>query len=206
MSTDDTTTTTTVSGLKSSLPSDPPEPEQKNIVQNPKSKIKESTIPLKDNEFIPENTSQQQDLHEKETNTISTTLGFLEERDVNNQNNLNLNQINEHVPKDSTLTDTVIVEINKPAEQQKESFYEKTKKWAGNIWSKMNIKNYFPKQEYIEYKNANGIIMKIPKKKLPLKKQPNINPDTKKENEDVQKNRNKVINYASGNTIFGGYY
>ena len=184
-------------------PPSPPDEQQNKIFQNSKNKIKESALPLNINEAIPEDTNQNEN-GEKESTTISTTLGFLDEKDINNQNDLN--KINEDISnKDSSLTDTV-VEVNKSDEQPKETFFGKTKRWAGNIWSKMNIKNYFPKQEYIEYKNANGLIMKIPKKKLPLKKKPNIDPNVKRDNNDVRRSSNKMINYASENTIFGAYY
>ena len=184
-------------------PPSPPDEQQNKIFQNSKNKIKESVLPLNINEAIPEDTNQNEN-GEKEATTISTTLGFLDEKDINNQNDLN--KINEDISnKDSSLTDTV-VEVNKSDEQPKETFFGKTKRWAGNIWSKMNIKNYFPKQEYIEYKNANGIIMKIPKKKIPLKKKPNIDPNVEREENIVKKNSNNAVNYASGNTIYGGFY
>ena len=199
----DVTGTSSVTGLTTSNSSISKEEKQNKIFQNQKDKIKDSVIPLNVNEIITQNTNQQEAV-EKETITISTTLGFLEEKEVNNQNNLN--KINEEQQEKDSVPETVVVSIHKPPEEPKETFLGKTKRWAGTVWSKMNIKNYFPKQEYIEYKNANGLIMKIPKKKLPLKKKPNIDPTVKKDNNDVRRSSNKMINYASENTIFGAYY
>ena len=54
--------------------------------------------------------------------------------------------------------------------QKNESFYQKTKRWAGTVWNYVNIANYFPKTEYKEYRNCNGDWVKIPIKKIPLKK------------------------------------
>lgn len=58
----------------------------------------------------------------------------------------------------------------KDTNQQNESFLQKTKRWAGNVWSYVNVANYFPKAEFKEYRNANGDWVKIPVKKIPLKK------------------------------------
>ena len=34
---------------------------------------------------------------------------------------------------------------DKTEKAETESFYQKTKRWAGTAWSYINIKNYFPK-------------------------------------------------------------
>ena len=86
------------------------------------------------------------------------------------------------IPKDtastSTSTETDSNNSNKEELKPKRTFAGKTKVWAGNVWSsikKINIKNMFPKSEYQEYRNANGDIVRVPKKKLSLKKKKQLN-------------------------------
>ena len=143
--------------------------DDKNTNQNYLHNIKESTICLESHstDNPPEN----------ENGTLTTTIGFLKDdaegknepisilnnpitkEEIDKSTN-NINKIdNSKREKESTLSTTT-----------NESLYQKTKRWAGTVWSYINIKNYFPKEEFIEYRNANGDMVKIPKKKLPLKK------------------------------------
>ena len=115
---------------------------------------------------------------------------------INNQNLDNKNKIEEEENEiamtqvellNETKNKGPLYELNKPKEKndkkmeedkkepnkKNESFYQKTKKWAGNVWSYVNIANYFPKTEYKEYRNFNGDWVKIPVKKIPLKKKKN---------------------------------
>ena len=111
---------------------------------------------------------KQKDLTTEAGTTISNIM-FL-------QNNTELN-LEKQIPKDTISTSTG-TESNSSQQEikmknKKLSFSDKTKQWAGNVWSsikKINLKNMFPKTEYDEYRNANGDIVKIPKKKIPLKK------------------------------------
>ena len=75
--------------------------------------------------------------------------------------------------KSKEKNDKKMEEDKKEPNKKNESFYQKTKKWAGNVWSYVNIANYFPKTEYKEYRNFNGDWVKIPVKKIPLKKKKN---------------------------------
>jgi hypothetical protein len=52
----------------------------------------------------------------------------------------------------------------------------------------------FPKTEYEEYRNANGDIVKIPKKKIPLKKKTMNNNVSKK----VTEEQNKIVTNYHG--------
>ena len=85
----------------------------------------------------------------------------------------------EKIPKDTISTSTGTESNNsqqdsnsnnsnlKEGSKPRISFVGKTKKWAGNVWNsikKINIKKMFPKTEYQEYRNANGDMVKIPKK------------------------------------------
>ena len=79
-------------------------------------------------------------------------------------------------------------------ENKRQSFAGKTKQWAGNIWNSIknfNVKSMFPKTEYQEYRNVNGDIVKIPKKKIPLKKKKPLNDNV---NKRISLEQNKVIN------------
>ena len=82
--------------------------------------------------------------------------------------------------------------------KKKLSFSDKTKQWAGNVWNsfkKINIKKMFPKTEYEEYRNANGDIVKIPKKKIPLKKKKYMNNNV---NNRVSQEQNKIVSDYHG--------
>lgn len=173
------------------------------IIKNEKIEIKESAIHLEIDEKKQKDKKKPEKKDINETNTVSTTIGFLNETALNQEN---LTQINK-IDTQSNSSKSTSNSESKSDKQNKETFMNKTKRWAGNILNKMNIKNYFPKQEFTEYKNANGIIMKIPKKKLPLKKKKNSNNLISKlrNNNEVKENRDIIINYANSNSIFGGY-
>ena len=82
-----------------------------------------------------------------------------------------LYQLNKSLEKteDTSKNDSKNEEDPKVPNTQNESFLQKTKRWAGNVWNYVNVANYFPKTEYREYRNANGDWVKIPVKKIPLK-------------------------------------
>ena len=69
-------------------------------------------------------------------------------------------------------------------------------------------KLYFPKAEYIEYKNANGDIVKIAKKKIPLKKKPKTEEDDEQhiENKMVDREDKKIYSYAVDNVPFASHF
>ena len=112
--------------------------------------------------------------------------------------------IEKPIPKDTTSTSTGTdsnssqQENNSMKMQNKKlSFSDKTKQWAGNIWNsikKVNIKNVFTKTEYKEIRNANGDIIKVPKKKIPLKKK-NLNENV---NNRINMEHNKCISNYHG--------
>ena len=125
--------------------------------------IKDSTIPL-DNNF------QNQDMKpDEESGTILTQIGFMKEKSEKNGTIYELNKSLEKADNNSK-NNSSLKEEPKEVQSQNESFLQKTKRWAGNVWSYINIANYFPKTEYKEYRNANGDWVKIPVKKIPLKK------------------------------------
>ena len=144
-----------------------------------------------------------------EVGTTVSSLFFLHDKSNLEKLQVNLNnQIQKDtIPKDtiSTSTGTESVSsqqdnnstnsnINKP-----KTFAGKTKQWAGNVWTSIknikNIKNIFPKTEYEEYRNANGDIVKIPKKKIPLKKKKQINDNV---NNRIAQEQNKVVSTYHG--------
>ena len=133
-----------------------------------------------------------------EDGTTISTLVFLETKGNNEPipENLNIDKIpKDTIPKDTTSTsnETDSNNSNKEDIKQKRTFAGKTKVWAGTVWSsikKINIKNIFLKTEYQEYRNANGDIVKIPKKKIPLKKKKQ--PDNKILNK-ISNEQNKIV-------------
>ena len=115
-------------------------PDKKNESKNFKETEKEQF----DNEIM---TTQIELLNKKETNTP-------------------INELN----KQSSEKDNIKEEDKMDTNKKSENFYKKTKKLAGTLWNYVNIANYFPKTEYKEYRNCNGDWVKIPVKKIPLKK------------------------------------
>ena len=166
--------------------------------------IKESTI-LFDSEFKPPENNQ-------EENTVSQTI-FTLLKGKNEENNETLYKLNNSSKKtddtsNNNLQKTSDVKNEKNSNQiTNEGFMQKTKRWAGNVWSYINIKNYFPKAEYIEYKNANGDIVKIPKKKIPLKKKPETEEDDEQHivNKMVDREDKKMYSYAVDNVPYASY-
>ena len=115
-------------------------PDKKNESKNFKETEKEQF----DNEIM---TTQIELLNKKETNTP-------------------INELN----KQSSEKDNIKEEDKMDTNKKSENFYQKTKKLAGTLWNYVNIANYFPKTEYKEYRNCNGDWVKVPVKKIPLKK------------------------------------
>ena len=147
----------------------------------------------------------------KEEITAISTLVFLKVNKDIEQNDLEYNlNLDKNIPKDTISTSTETESNNSQQENNsinsKLTFTGKIKQRAGSIWSsikKINIKNMFPKAEYIEYKNANGDIVKIPKKKIPLKKKKKIKNDinnkiSKEQNTPENTNAFTYKNAASG--------
>ena len=115
-------------------------PDKKNESKNFKETEKEQF----DNEIM---TTQIELLNKKETNTP-------------------INELNKQSSKKDNIKEEDKIDTNK----KNENFYQKTKKLAGTLWNYVNIANYFQKTEYKEYRNCNGDWVKIPVKKIPLKK------------------------------------
>ena len=136
-----------------------------------------------------------QEINAEKTITDSNIV-FLEK---NNQEPCpeNINNI-QSFPEDTTSTSTGTDSNNSQQDENsaisKKSFAIKTKEWAGNMWNslkKINFKNMFAKTEFKELRNANGDIVRIPVKKIPLKKKKGINENVKNM---ISKEKNKDIN------------
>ena len=108
-----------------------------------------------------------------------------------------IENLNGEIPKDTISTSTGTSSNNSQQENtnlNKKSFAGKTKKWAGNVWNSLKnikLKKIFPKQEFKEFRNANGDLVKIPVKKIPLKKKKELNNNTKM---IISKEKDKDIN------------
>ena len=128
------------------------------------------------------------------TTTISN-INFLK---INNKDQI-IEKLNEDIPKDTISTSTGTSSNNSQQGMNskifiKKSFAGKTKEWAGNIWNTLKnikLKNIVPKAEFKEFRNANGDLVKIPVKKLPLKKKNNLNEKVKNM---ISNEKNKDIN------------
>ena len=144
-----------------------------NIISNPNQAInvniyqhepKESAFPIAN--------SPEKNNHDKKeydnVDTMMTQVPFIKEFDKKEP----IFELNKSLEKtDVTSNNTSTKEDESKSQAQKnESFYQKTKRWAGTVWNYVNIANYFPKTEYKEYRNCNGDWVKIPIKKIPLKK------------------------------------
>ena len=128
-----------------------------NEIKNYKNKIK----PDKKNES--KNFKEAEKEKEQFDNEIMTTqIELLNEKETNTP----INELN----KQSSEKDNIKEEDKMDTNKKNENFYQKTKKLAGTLWNYVNIANYFPKTEYKEYRNCNGDWVKIPVKKIPLKK------------------------------------
>ena len=144
-----------------------------NIISNPNQAInvniyqhepKESAFPIANS---PEKNNQDKK-GDDNVDTMMTQVPFIKELDKKEP----IFELNKSIEKtDVTSNNTSTKEDESKNQVQKnESFYQKTKRWAGTVWNYVNIANYFPKTEYKEYRNCNGDWVKIPIKKIPLKK------------------------------------
>ena len=141
---------------------------------------------------------------ENESATVTTVIGFLKpEPDKKNDTLFNLNNSLEN----NTISNNSLRKDENSVSTADESFYQKTKRWAGALWSKINVKNYFPKTEYLEYRNANGDMVKVPKKKLPLKKKKvEVDDEQYIVNKTVERDRAKMNFYAADNVPYASAF
>ena len=144
-----------------------------NIISNPNQTINVNIYQHepKDSAFPIVNSPEKNNHDKKEydnVDTMMTQVPFIKELDKKEP----IFELNKSIEKtDVTSNNTSTKEDESKNQVQKnESFYQKTKRWAGTVWNYVNIANYFPKTEYKEYRNCNGDWVKIPIKKIPLKK------------------------------------
>ena len=144
-----------------------------NIISNPNQTINVNIYQhqAKDSAFPIVNSPEKNNHDKKEydnVDTMMTQVPFIKEFDKKEP----IFELNKSLEKtDVTSNNTSTKEDESKNQVQKnESFYQKTKRWAGTVWNYVNIANYFPKTEYKEYRNCNGDWVKIPIKKIPLKK------------------------------------
>ena len=176
--------------------------QDKNIINSPLEKKQYSTHDIKLS-TLPLNKEQKQDDAENVSGTVAVFLGTLpngiEEKKDAISNLTKSTEKTEETSKNSSGTSY------KDEKAETESFYQKTKRWAGTVWNYVNIKNYFPKTEYIEYRNCNGDMVKIPIKKLSLRKkrleltkdQYIINKTLDRVNQNIQINAANNVPFAS---------
>ena len=108
------------------------------------------------------NKDYQNEKEELDNEIMTTQIELLNKK----ENDSPINELN----KEQNKKDIIKEEDKKDSNNKNDNFYQKTKRLAGNIWKYVNIANYFPKTEYKEYRNCNGDWVKVPVKKIPLKK------------------------------------
>ncbi len=140
-----------------------------------------------------------------ETGTTISNINFLNKF---NKEGI-IENLNGEIPKDTASTSTGTSSNNSKQENTnlgKKSFAGKTKKWAGNVWNSLKnikLKKIFPKQEFKEFRNANGDFVKIPVKKIPLKKKKELNNNSKMIiSSEKDKDINNYNDAAKGMYIF----
>ncbi len=129
---------------------------------NPNSQVDQVITTLKK-----DTTYQNVQTHINENSTTITNLTFLNKSSLEPTPE-NLNKISKNAESISTQTESNNSQIVK-----KKTFVGRTKEWAGNVWNsikKFQFRKLFPKTEYKIFRNANGDLVKIPVKKIPLKK------------------------------------
>ena len=129
--------------------------EDKAIYQH---KLKESVFPLNTEEKPKKNKE------EKQSDTLTSTLDFLKNVEEKKDNISNLSESigkNEDTQSKQTTTSS---DEKISSKSTNESFYQKTKRWAGTVWSYVNIKNYFQKLNILNTGMQMEIWLKYQKK------------------------------------------
>ena len=117
---------------------------------------------IKADKNIENNNYQKEEKEELDNEIMTTQIELLNKK----ENDSPINELN----KETIKKDNKKEEEKEDSNKKNNNFYQKTKRLAGNIWKYVNIANYFPKTEYKEYRNCNGDWVKVPVKKIPLKK------------------------------------
>ena len=133
-----------------------------NISKNPNTKLEQIITREKNDKAF-----QNVQTHIEENSTTITNLAFLNKSSLEPTPE-NLNKI----PQDTKSLSTQS-EVNSSQIVKKKTFIGRTKEWAGNVWNsikKFQFRKIFAKPEYKVFRNSNGDLVKIPVKKIPLKK------------------------------------
>ena len=133
-----------------------------NPSKNPNTKLEQIITREKNDKAFPNVQT-----HIEENSTTITNLAFLNKSSLEPTPE-NLNKI----PQD-TKSLSIQPESNNSQITKKKTFIGRTKEWAGNVWNsikKFQFRKIFAKPEYKVFRNSNGDLVKIPVKKIPLKK------------------------------------
>ena len=139
-----------------------------NTSKNPNTKLEQIITREKNDKAF-----QNVQTHIEENSTTITNLAFLNKSSLEPTPE-NLNKIPQDTKALSTQSEANNSQ-NKNSSQitKKKTFIGRTKEWAGNVWNsikKFQFRKIFAKPEYKVFRNSNGDIVKIPVKKIPLKK------------------------------------
>lgn len=146
---------------------------------------------------------------ENDNHTTLTSQIFL------NKSEIAIDNLNNTLPIMDKNKDPVL-DVNKSRASAlsentvKESFATKTKKWAGGIWrtvTQINWKKFLAKPEYIECYDSAGNKIKVPKRKIPLKKQnPKITEEIKSVQFELKKQQYTASTFAFDATSYGSFF
>ena len=139
-----------------------------NPSKNPNTKLEQIITKEKNDKAFPNVLT-----HIEENSTTITNLAFLNKSSLEPTPE-NLNKIPQDTKSLSTQSESNNSQ-NKNSSQivKKKTFIGRTKEWAGNVWNsikKFQFRKIFAKPEYKVFRNSNGDLVKIPVKKIPLKK------------------------------------
>ena len=139
-----------------------------------------------------------------ETGTTISNLNFLK-KNLQEQtiNNLNSQKEIQKDIKTSTLNkgENNSQKDKKGMEIKKKGFAGRAKNFVGNMWKSIKnfkLKNIFGITEYKEFRNCNGDIVKIPIKKIPLKKKKEISVLIKNK---ISQEQNRIVSTYNGISV-----
>lgn len=143
-----------------------------------------------------------------ETSTIATSTMILNKSDIIGEkdpyNNLNLQNLEKKKMS--------AIELGQQGkDKEKMGFFGKTKQWAGNVWRSMtsiNLGQMWAKPEFEECFDSAGNRIKVPKKKIPLKKQPKkeIDPEEKKAIYEIKQEQQNYEVKSFDSFPYGGFF
>lgn len=145
-----------------------------------------------------------------EASTIATSTVILNKSDIMGENdpynNLNLPKM-----ENKKMSAIELGQQGNNNNAARLGFFGKTKQWAGNVWRSMtsiNLGQMWAKQEFEECYDSSGNKIKVPKKKIPLKKPPKkpVDPDEKKAIYQIKEEQQNYEVRSFESFPYGGFF